>query len=191
MAAALKLSKRPGISRRMRQVNDKKRIQQFIDEVAQAVRGPGSIFLVGGTSAVWFGWRDSTTDIDIDCSPEPAGFFTAIEGIKRRLHMNIELSSPSHFVPALANWQGRNEYICSAGSVDFYHFDFYTQAYAKISRGHRRDLLDVEKMMTTKKVIASKLGELVHQRADQIENYPNLNREMLLKKVDDWVKSHV
>lgn len=174
----------------MRQANNKERIELFIDEVARSVRGQGSIYLVGGTCAVWFGWRESTTDIDIDCAPEPAGFFSAIEGIKRRLQMNIELSSPSHFVPALANWQGRSEYIRSAGPVDFYHFDFYCQAYAKISRGHRRDLLDVEKMVAAQKIDPGKLRELIYQRADQIEQYPDLSRQALLKKIDEWAQSH-
>ena len=174
----------------MRQANNKERIVQFIEEVARSVRGQGSVYLVGGASAVWYGWRDSTTDIDIECAPEPAGFFGAIEGIKRRLNMNVELSSPGHFVPLLANWQGRSEYLQTAGSVDFFHFDFYSQAFAKLSRGHRRDLFDVEKMVSSEKVIPKKLFELVHQRADQIRNFPELSPSVLLKKIDEWVQSH-
>ena len=57
--------------------------------------------------------------------------------------MNIELAAPDQFIPELPEWRDRSQFIESIGKVDFYHYDFYSQALAKLERGHDRDLKDV------------------------------------------------
>jgi len=46
--------------------------------VGKKVRGKGRIYFTGGATAVLYGWRPMTIDIDIKPEPEPAGLFEAI-----------------------------------------------------------------------------------------------------------------
>jgi hypothetical protein len=169
-----------------RLVTAKEVLDPLMEEIGQRARGPGSVYLVGGASAVWFGWRASTVDVDLALAPEPAGLFGAIEQLKRELGINIELAAPSDFVPPLPGWQARSEFIRRVGLVDFYHYDFYTQAFAKMSRGHTRDRQDIAAMAAHGKVDAGRLVMLVEQVAGEIKRYPNLNAAALLSRVRGW-----
>lgn len=51
--------------------------------LGSAVRSPGRIYLVGGSSAVLVGWRETTVDVDLKLDPEPAGAFEALAKIER------------------------------------------------------------------------------------------------------------
>ena len=69
-------------------------------------------------------------------------------------------TSPADFVPALRGWEERSPFIAQEGSLAFPHFDFYTQALAKLERGHRKDLADVESMLRDRLVDPKRLREL-------------------------------
>jgi hypothetical protein len=155
--------------------------------MGRAVQGPGSVYLVGGASAVLFNWRATTIDIDIALAPEPAGLFAAIEGLKRTFQVSIELASPAQFVPPLPGWQGRSEFICRVGLVDFYHYDFYSQAFAKLSRGFERDLHDVASMVKFGKVSPQKLLPLFEQIVAELPRYPNLDPISLRQRLNTWL----
>jgi hypothetical protein len=66
--------------------------------------------------------------------------------LKEQLGTNLELAAPDDFIPALPGWGDRSRYIGREGVVDFFHYDPYGQALAKIERGHAQDLADVREM---------------------------------------------
>jgi hypothetical protein len=69
------------------------------------------------------------------------------------------------------------------GQVDFYHYDFYAQALAKIERGHSRDLGDVEAMFRAKLVEPGRLLELFQAVEASLERYPAVDAEAFRAKV--------
>ncbi|HET6613718.1 MAG TPA: hypothetical protein VFG83_17080, partial [Kofleriaceae bacterium] len=78
----------------MRSELDAGKARRLLRELGNAARGPGRIYLTGGTSAVLEGWRRSTVDADLKLDPEPAGIFEGISRLKDALDVNIELASP-------------------------------------------------------------------------------------------------
>lgn len=146
---------------------------------ASRVQGKGRVYLTGGASAVLYGWRDLTVDVDIKMYPEPRGAFEAIARAKEALSMNIELAAPDDFIPPLPGWRERSLSIASAqGSkrnVEFLHYDFYAQALAKIERGYEQDLQDVVAMRERKLIRPSRLMELFEEIEPELVRYPALN----------------
>ncbi len=70
--------------------------------LGRAARSEGTIYLVGGASAVLVGWRETTVDIDMKLDPEPRGVFEAIARAKEQLKVNVELAAPTtSFQPCL------------------------------------------------------------------------------------------
>jgi hypothetical protein len=128
---------------------DKQLLQTLLEALGREARGPGTIYLVGGATAVWHGWRASSIDVDLKLDPEPAGVFEAIAKLKTELQVNIELASPDKFIPAVPGWRERSVHVGRFGEIEVYHFDLLTQALAKIERGHERDLADVVAMRLT------------------------------------------
>lgn len=130
-----------------------------------------------------------TVDIDLKADPEPARFFEAIADLKDSLQINVELASPSDFIPELPDWRSRSIFIERHGDLDFYHLDPYSQALSKISRGHPRDLSDVEAMISLKLISKNRLKELFFKiRADLIR-YPAIDPESFEKSVESFLKS--
>jgi hypothetical protein len=70
-----------------------------MEALGQRVKGPGTIYLTGGATALLFGWRAKTIDVDIKADPEPRGLFEAIAELKESLDANVELASPDLFIP--------------------------------------------------------------------------------------------
>ena len=126
--------------------SDAAKVRQLMRRLGEEARGPGRVYLVGGASAVIMGWRQTTVDVDLKLDPEPPGVFEAIARAKDALDINVELAAPDEFIPPLADWQGRSVYIVRHGQVDFFHYDFYAQALAKIERGHDLDHRDIVAM---------------------------------------------
>jgi len=81
----------------MRSLSDKDRLASFCAALGKQVRSPGRIYLVGGATAVFHGWRETTIDIDLKALPEPPGLFEAIQALKESVDINIELASPDLF----------------------------------------------------------------------------------------------
>src|ERR1035437_3780964 len=127
----------------MRAETDKARLEEFMVALGRRVRGAGRIYLTGGATAVLHGWRSMTIDIDLKADPEPPGFFEALAILKDELDVNIELACPDQFIPAIPGWRERSLFISRHGPLDFFHYDPYGQALAKLQRRHDRDLRDV------------------------------------------------
>ncbi|MCC7383735.1 MAG: hypothetical protein IT384_17975 [Deltaproteobacteria bacterium] len=147
-------------------------------------RGAGRVYLTGGSSAVLIGWRGSTVDVDLKLDPEPAGAFEAIGRLKDELGLNVELASPDDFIPVLAGWDARSQFIERHGAIDFYHFDFPSQALAKIERGHHQDLEDVKEMVRRGLVTRAELRETFDQIRPLLIRYPAIDVDAFRDKVE-------
>jgi hypothetical protein len=154
----------------VREVVDADRLRRFMQALGREARVATRIFLVGGASAVLLGWRDTTIDVDLKMVPEHEELFRAIPILKERLRINVEIASPGDFIPVPAGWEDRSPFIVREGQAAFHHFDFYSQALAKLERHHQQDVQDVREMVDR--------GLLVPRRAldfyDEIE--PGLYR---------------
>ena len=152
-------------------------------ELAGGVRSPGQVYFAGGVSAVLLGWREMTMDVDLKADPEPAGFFESLPRLKDELDINIELAAPDQFVPTLAGWRERSLFIAQHGPLTFHHYDFYSQALAKIERGHARDRHDVEQMLASGLVLPARLLELFAEAEPRLARYPAIDAPSLRARV--------
>lgn len=128
------------------------------------------VYFTGGATAVLFGWRDSTIDIDLLIVPDQDRLLRAIPELKEELELNIELACPAHFIPELPGWEDRSQFIGQEGSLSFYHYDLYAQGLSKIERAHKQDLADVKELLNRSLIVPARLREIF----DQI--FPNLYR---------------
>jgi len=156
----------------MRSTADVAKIEAFMAALGKAVNGPGRVYLTGGATALLHGWRGTTIDVDIKADPEPAGFFEAIAALKSTLDLNIELAAPDQFIPELPGWRERSRFIAKHGSIEFHHYDFYSQALAKIERGHERDRADVAAMLDRQLIAKDRLWELFQAIEPGLIRYP-------------------
>ena len=156
----------------MREKVTNTRLQEFMKALGSAVAVPARIFLVGGATAVLYGWRESTIDIDLKAIPDSDEVLRSLPALKERLKINIELASPDDFIPELPSWQERSRFILQEGKLTFLHYDFYAQALAKIERGHQMDLLDVRNMIQKDLVEPVRLLEFFAQIEDKLYKYP-------------------
>jgi hypothetical protein len=163
----------------MRGEAQKAKIERFMAAMGRRVTTEGRIYLTGGGSAVLIGWRDTTIDLDLKSLPEPAGFFPAIAALKDELDINVELAAPDQFLPELPGWQDRSLFIARHGMVNFHHYDFYSQALAKIERGHARDLSDVDAMLQRNLVEPKILWRLFTEIEGALVRFPAVEPQTL------------
>ncbi len=159
----------------MRPPVDLARLNQFMSAMGKKTTGNGRIYFTGGATALLHGWRPMTIDVDMKADPEPSGFFESIASIKNELSLNIELASPSDFIPELPNWRERSLFIARHGQIDFYHYDPYSQALSKLERAHTRDLADVASMLRDKLIRKDLLLKLFIQIEPLLIRYPSLD----------------
>lgn len=159
----------------MRKVVDRQRVHAFMKALAQSASTPARIYFVGGASAVWYGWRDSTLDIDMNAVPDADEIYRAIVRLKDELSINVELVAAGGFIPPLPGWETRSVFIEKIGPLSFSHFDFYSQALNKLERGHERDLQDVDAMRDAGLIDASKLWAHFLAIEDKLFRYPAIH----------------
>ena len=166
-----------------RESSNAEKVRAFMRRLGEEAQGPGRVYLVGGASAVLIGWRATTVDVDLKLAPEPLGAFAAIARAKEALNMNVELAAPDDFIPPLPGWRERSLHIVQQGLVDFFHYDFYAQALAKIERGHEQDLRDVEAMRRLGLIDAEQLTELFDAIEPDLLRYPAIDAACFRDKV--------
>lgn len=171
----------------MRASTDATKLRRLLDRLGADSKSDGVIYVTGGGSAVLYGWRSTTVDVDLKLDPEPAGVFDAIRRLKDELDINIELAAPDQFIPPPPGWRERSVFIGRFGKVDFYHFDFYAQALAKIERGHERDLADVDAMARAGLIEMPRLLELFDAIEPQLDRYPGVDPGAFRAKVHEAV----
>jgi hypothetical protein len=168
----------------MREKVSAERLEKFMKAIGRAGKKNARIYFVGGATAVLLGWRETTIDVDIKILPEADEILRALPHLKEDLQLNIELASPDDFIPPLPGWEERSTYIGREGSVEFFHYDFYAQALAKIERGHKTDMLDVRKMIEQGFVDSSRLMGLFTRIEPEIYKYPAVDAKTFRAAVE-------
>ena len=159
----------------MRAETNKVRLEAFMVALGARVQGAGRIYLTGGATAVLYGWRAMTIDVDLKPEPEPPGFFEALAILKDELDINVELASPDQFIPELPGWRERSLFIVRHGWIEFFHYDPYSQALSKLQRRHDRDVQDVRSMLGSKLIARDGLREMFTRIKPQLIRYPALD----------------
>jgi len=145
------------------------------------------VYFVGGGTAVYLGWRESTIDADLHADDESV--FRDIQAIKERLDINIEFAQPEQFVPPLAGTANRHAYIETIEKVSFYHYDPYAQLLSKVVRGFRRDLADAAALVETRMVDLEQFKALVEAiPVSTYAKYPRLSPAAVREAVDAFVR---
>jgi hypothetical protein len=156
----------------MRGLADKSQIHRFMKALGDRATQPTRLYFTGGATAALLGWRASTIDVDILFVPEDDRLLRALPELKEELEMNVELASPAHFIPELPGWQERSLFIAKEGQLNFFHYDLYAQALAKIERGHALDLSDVQAMFRLGLIESGQLRKLFEAIVPQLYRYP-------------------
>lgn len=119
------------------------------------------------------GYRPTTLDIDLtyEVAPEHEGeLVAAIRALKEELAVNVEEVTPAAFIPLPPGHGARHELVGRYGEVEVFHFDLYTTAVSKVSRGTEEDLEDVLTLLGDGRIGMDLLEEVfaqVHARAGQ------------------------
>ena len=173
----------------MRALAIKTKVLEFLHRFAREGRSPVRVYLTDGSSAVLWGWRETTVDIDLRIDPELDEIFRAIPKLKEELSINIELASPSDFIPELPGWRERSVFIESVGELSYYHYDPYSQALSKIERGHEKDVADVKAMFSNQLVKKEKLVELFESIHSNLYKYPAIDEDSFAASVQNAVSN--
>jgi hypothetical protein len=174
----------------MREPANLRRIQRFMRSLAAEARGETRVYFTGGATAVLYGWRPSTIDVDMKLVPERDEIFRAIPALKERLSLNVELASPADFIPVRPDWEDRSPFIIREGRVSFHHFDLCAQALSKIERGHAQDLEDVSTLLDGL-VQRSELAAYFAAIEPQLYRYPALDPASFKARVERVVGSSI
>ncbi len=161
----------------MRAEMGKAKLEAFMSASGQRLSGAGTIYLTGGATAVWYNWRLMTVDVDIKPDPEPAGLFEALAVLKNELDIFIKLAAPDQWIPAVPGWRERSLFIARYGQIEFFHYDPYGQALAKLSRHRERDLRDVRSLLDAEMINTDGLREMFARIEPQLIRYPALDAD--------------
>jgi hypothetical protein len=167
----------------MREVADRPRIEGFMRALGREATAAGHVYLTGGATAVLFGWRSSTIDVDIKVVPDSDAILRAVPGLKESLNLNVELASPADFMPVRDDWAARSPFIGHEGRLAFYHFDLCAQALAKIERGHDQDVQDVHEMLRRRLVERAELAEYFAAIEPRLYRFPAIDPPTFRKAV--------
>jgi hypothetical protein len=162
----------------VRELADEERIRHFMQALGGAAREDGDCYLTGGATAVLLGWRSTTIDVVIKLEPEQDEVLRALPGIKEELSVNVELAAPADSIPLPRAWRDRSLFVARERRLSFRHFDLYSQALAKLERGHTQDVDDVREM------VSRGLVDEGHLRSSFAEIEPELYRFPAIDPVD-------
>lgn len=159
----------------MRRPVDAERVREFMRALGREAREPARVYFTGGATAVLEGWRASTVDVDLRVVPESDALYRAFPRLKEDMEINIEILAPSDFIPELPGWQERCPFIAQEGPLSFHHYDTYSQALAKIERGHERDEVDVRAMIERGLVDRARLRTLFAAIEPALHRFPAID----------------
>ena len=169
----------------MREELTRDRLISLMKELARAAPPGGNyrVYLLGGGTAVYLGWRRSSVDVDLFSDQQDV--FGDIQAIKERLNMNIEFARPEDFVPPLSGTPDRHVFIDTIGRISFYHYDPFAQLLSKVVRGFQRDLDDARQFVRMGLVDPRRFRNLVAGIPDSAyARYPSLSRSGVEEAVE-------
>ena len=165
---------------------DAHELEIFLQRLGQCFRHPATLYLVGGSSLLLAAGKTSTFDIDLQFTTDDqhhAEFIRCLRTVSRELGVPVELASPEQFIPLPAGFQDRRRYVRRYGSLDVFHFDFYSIALAKIHRGNEKDFDDVVRMIRAELVDQSALAAYLEQILPEYEYYqPSADPDLFQRK---------
>ncbi len=159
-----------------------------MQHLAAHATSEGLVYFTGGVTALLLNWRASTIDIDIKMVPEQDALFRALPALKESLEINVELASPDQFIPPLPGWEERSQLISRIGMLSFYHYDFYSQALAKIERGHSRDVMDVAAMFERELIEPLRMLDYFGRIELALYRYPAIDPRAFRRAVEAAVR---
>lgn len=174
----------------MRQPLTPERLERFMTELGARVKSPARVYFTGGATAVLHGWRATTIDLDLKIVAAEDAVFRELPHLKEILSINIELAAPDNFIPELPGWDARSRFVARHGAVEFFEYDFYSQALSKIERGHERDLHDVDSMARQSLIEPKRLLELFRSIESQLFRFPAIDPPSFRRAVESWMESH-
>jgi hypothetical protein len=169
----------------VRALADAGRIRRFLRELGAEAADDGVAYLTGGATAVLFGWRETTIDVDLLLVPESDRLLRALPRLKNELELNVELVSPVDFIPVPPGWEDRGVFVAREGRLTFYHFDLYAQALAKLERAHVRDLEDVDTMIARGLVNPERALAYFARIEPELYRYPALDPPSFRRRVEE------
>lgn len=155
-----------------------------MSRLAGAAASSGRVYFTGGVTALLMKWRDTTIDIDLKMVPAQDALYRALPALKEKLEMNIELAAPDQFIPAISGWEERSRLIMKEGRLSFYHYDFYSQALAKVERGHARDVDDVNAMIALGLIDPAMAMTYFAQIEPELFRYPAIDPPSFRREVE-------
>lgn len=169
----------------MRELADSERIARFMRALGRSAEDDGSCFLTGGATAVLFGWRGATIDVDLRLAPESDALLRAIQRLKDELQINVEIVSPADFIPVVPGWEERSPFAAREGRLTYYHFELVAQALAKLERAHAQDLHDVAAMVERELVDAGTTLEYFERIEPELYRFPAIDPRAFRRRVED------
>jgi hypothetical protein len=173
----------------MVQLADKDRIREFLRALSREAEREARLYLTGGATAVLYGWRPYTIDLDIKLVPEDERLLRALPVIAERLGINVERSCPGDYLPELEGWEDRSPLAAREGRLACHHYDLCAQALAKIARGHVQDMADIEAMLSRGLVAPPDLREHLRRIEPRLHLFPAINAASLRLWVEEALAS--
>jgi len=168
----------------MRPPADAAAIRRFLRELGRLATAPATVYLVGGSTAVLEGWRQTTVDIDLRVEPDTDDVMRWLPDLKVRLGTNVELASPLDFLPEPAGWRERSPFVGQEGPLTIRHMDPVLQALAKLERGFDQDLRDVEAMIERGLIDGARLRATYQQIEPRLFRFPAVDAARLRDAVE-------
>ena len=73
------------------------------------------------------------------------------------------------------------------GRLAFYHYDPYSQALAKIERGHAKDLADVRELLARGLVEPGRLRELFDATEPRLDRHPAIDPPSFRRRLEEML----
>jgi len=169
----------------VRRPADDSRVRRFLAEIGRVADAEATVYLVGGATAVIEGWRSTTVDVDLLLEPELDPVLRELPRLKDALEINVELASPLDFLPELPAWRDRSPFVSQEGRLTVRHFDLYSQALAKLERGHDRDLRDVAAMVERRMVDPARALQLFAAIEPGLYRFPAVDPRAFRRRVEE------
>jgi hypothetical protein len=160
------------------------RVRQLLARLGRDAEPGTVVYLAGGASAVLYGWRDSTRDVDLRIESGAETLLRAIAAAKDELDINIELAGPLDFLPAPSGWESSAISIGRFGALAAFHTPFALQALAKLERDLEHDACDVSQMLALGLTTAAQIRALLDTIEPQLYRTPAVDPARLRAAVD-------